>query len=147
VSFDGEAAKGRARRLASRYANCRCRRTADLALMRQNDELHLEHPFAGSRMLRDMLKRESHPIGRKHVATLMKKMRIEALYKKPNTSGRHRVHPVYPYLLRNMEITRPNRVFVADITYIPIKRGFVYLFVAMAEICLCNGTATVAMFH
>jgi hypothetical protein len=111
--------------------------------MRQNDELHLEHPFAGSRMLRDMLKRESHPIGRKHVATLMKKMRIEALYKKPNTSGRHRVHPVYPYLLRNMEITRPNHVFVADITYIPIKRGFVYLFVAMAEICLCNGTATV----
>jgi putative transposase len=103
---------------------------ADLALMRRIDELHLEHPFAGSRMLRDMLKREGHQIGRKHVATLMKKMGIEALYKKPNTS-RHPAHPVYPYLLRNMEITRPNHVFAADITYIPIKRGFVYLFAIM----------------
>jgi putative transposase len=61
---------------------------ADLALMRRIDELHVEYPFAGSRMLRDMLKREGHPIGRKHVATLMKKMGIEALYKKPNTSRR-----------------------------------------------------------
>ena len=104
---------------------------ADLTLMRRIDALHLEHPFAGSRMLRDMLKREGHPIGRKHVATLMKKMGVEALYKKPNTSRRHPVHPVYPYLLRNLEIHRPNQVFAADITYIPMKRGFVYLFAVM----------------
>jgi putative transposase len=104
---------------------------ADLAIMRRMDALHLEHPFAGSRMLRDMLKREGHQIGRKHVATLMKKMGIEALYKKPNTSARHRAHPVYPYLLRNMEVTRSNHVWAADITYIPMKRGFVYLFAVM----------------
>jgi putative transposase len=104
---------------------------ADLTLMRRMDELHLEHPFAGSRMLRDMLKREGHQIGRKHVATLMKKMGIEALYQKPNTSRRHPAHPVYPYLLRNLEINRPNQVFAADITYIPMKRGFVYLFAVM----------------
>jgi len=104
---------------------------ADLALMRRIDELHLEHPFAGSRMLRDMLRREGHAIGRKRVATLMKKMGIEALYKKPNTSRRHPAHPVYPYLLRNMEIKRPNQVFAADITYVPMKRGFVYLFAVM----------------
>jgi putative transposase len=104
---------------------------ADLTLMRRIDELHLEHPFAGSRMLRDMLKREGFSVGRKHVATLMKKMGIEALYKKPNTSGRHPAHPVYPYLLRNLEINRPNQVFAADITYIPMKRGFVYLFAVM----------------
>jgi putative transposase len=104
---------------------------ADLALMRRIDELHLEHPFAGSRMLRDMLKREDHQTGRKHVATLMKEMGIEALYKKPNTSRRHPAHPVYPYLLRNLQINRPNQVFAADITYIPMKRGFVYLFAVM----------------
>lgn len=104
---------------------------AELALMRRMDELHLEHPIAGSRMLRDMLKREGHQVGRKHVATLMKKMSIEALYKKPNTSRRHPAHPVYPYLLRNLEISRPNQVFAADITYIPMKRGFVYLFAVM----------------
>ncbi len=103
----------------------------DLALMRRIDELHLEYPFAGSRMLRDMLRRDRHRIGRKHVATLMKKMGIEALYKKPNTSRRHPAHPVYPYLLRDVEITRPNHVFAADITYIPMKRGFVYLFAVM----------------
>ena len=103
----------------------------DLALMRRIDALHLEHPFAGSRMLRDMLKREGHAIGRKHVATLMKKMGIEALYKKPNTSRRHPAHPIYPYLLRNLEINRPNQVFAADITYIPMKRGFVYLFAVL----------------
>ena len=104
---------------------------ADLVLMRRIDELHLEHPFAGSRMLRDMLRREGHRIGRKHVATLMKKMGIEALYRKPNTSRRHAAHPVYPYLLRNLTIERPNHVWAADITYIPMRRGFVYLFAVM----------------
>ncbi|MEC5218958.1 putative transposase [Actimicrobium sp. GrIS 1.19] len=103
----------------------------DLALMRRIDELHLDYPFAGSRMLRDLLHRDGFPVGRKHVATLMKKMRIVALYKKPNTSRRHPAHLVYPYLLRHMEITRPNHVFAADITYIPMKRGFVYLFAVM----------------
>ena len=80
---------------------------AELTLMRRIDELHLEYPFTGSRMLRDLLKREGFSVGRKHVAALMKKMGIEALYKKPNTSRRHPAHPVYPYLLRNLEINRP----------------------------------------
>lgn len=100
---------------------------ADLALMRRIDELHLEYPFAGSRMLRDMLRREEQTIGRKHVRTLMKKMGIEALYRKPNTSRRQAAHPVYPYLLRNLKIDRPNQVWATDITYIPMRRGFVYL--------------------
>jgi putative transposase len=104
---------------------------ADLALMRRMDELHLEYPFAGSRMLRDMLRRENHAIGRKRVARLMRKMGIEALYKKPNTSRRHAAHPVYPYLLRGRTIDRPNHVWAADITYIPMRRGFVYLFAVM----------------
>jgi putative transposase len=104
---------------------------ADLALMRRIDELHLDYPFAGSRMLRDLLKQDGFSVGRKHVATLMKKMGIEALYRKPNTSRRHPKHPVYPYLLRSLEITRPNQVFAADITYIPMRRGFVYLFAVM----------------
>ncbi len=104
---------------------------SDLALMRRIDELHLDYPFAGSRMLRDLLRRDGFTVGRKHVATLMKKMRIVALYKKPNTSRRHPAHLVYPYLLRHMAIMRPNQVFAADITYIPMKRGFVYLFAVM----------------
>jgi putative transposase len=100
---------------------------ADLALMRRIDELHLEYPFAGSRMLRDMLRREGQAVGRKHVGTLMKKMGIEALYRKPNTSRRHDAHPIYPYLLRHLVIDRPNQVWAMDITYIPMRRGFVYL--------------------
>ena len=99
----------------------------DLALMRRVDELHLEYPFAGARMLRDMLRREGHRIGRKHVGTLMKKMGIEALYRKPNLSKRHSAHPIYPYLLRSLIIDRPNQVWATDITYIPMRRGFVYL--------------------
>ncbi len=99
----------------------------DLALMRRIDELHLEHPFAGSRMLRDMLKLEGHRIGRKRVSRLMKKMRIEALYRKPNLSRRHPAHPIYRYLLRDLKIDRPNQVWATDITYIPMRRGFVYL--------------------
>ena len=99
----------------------------DLALMRRMDELHLEHPFAGSRMLRDLLRKEGYPVNRKRVRRLMKKMGIEALYRKPNTSARHAAHPVYPYLLRNLAIDRPNQVWAMDITYIPMRRGFVYL--------------------
>ena len=103
----------------------------ELSLMRRIDELHLEHPFAGSRMLRDMLNREGHRIGRKHARTLMNKMGIEALYKKPHTSQRHAVHPIYPYLLRGLTIDRPNQVWATDITYIPMRRGFVYLVAVM----------------
>jgi len=104
---------------------------ADLALMRRIDELHLEHPFAGSRMLRDMLRREGHAVGRKHVATLMRTMDIEALYRRQNTSKRHAAHRIYPYLLRNLAIERPNHVWAMDITYLPMKRGFVYLAVVL----------------
>lgn len=100
---------------------------ADLGLMRRIDELHLEHPFAGSRMLRDLLRLEGHQVGRTHVRTLMKKMGVEAIYRKPNLSKRHDAHLIYPYLLRNLEITRPNQCWATDITYIPMRRGFVYL--------------------
>jgi putative transposase len=100
---------------------------ADLALMRVIDELHLEHPFAGARMLRDMLKARGLEVGRKHVATLMRRMGIEALYRKPNTSKPHPGHQVYPYLLRGLVIDRANQVWATDITYIPMAHGFVYL--------------------
>jgi putative transposase len=102
-------------------------READLALMRRIDELHLDHPFAGSRMLQGLLKAEGHEVGRLHVSTLMKKMGIEALYRRPKTTKPAPGHKVYPYLLRNMDITRPNQVWAMDITYVPMARGFVYL--------------------
>jgi putative transposase len=98
-----------------------------LALMRRMDELHLQYPFAGARMLRDLLRQEGHAIGRRQVATLMRRMGITALYRKPRTSQRHPAHRIYPYLLRQLIITRPNHVWAADITYIPMQRGFVYL--------------------
>lgn len=99
----------------------------DLTLMRRIDQLHLQMPFAGSRMLRDLLKREGFTVGRKHVTTLMKRMGIEALYRKPNTSKRGAGHKVFPYLLRNLQIDQSNQVWALDITYIPMRRGFVYL--------------------
>jgi putative transposase len=100
---------------------------ADLAVMRRMDELHLELPFAGSRMLRDLLNAEGVVSGRRHVATLMKRMGIEAIYRKPNTSKPAPGHKIYPYLLRNVPVIRPNQVWAMDITYIPMARGFVYL--------------------
>jgi putative transposase len=100
---------------------------ADLAIMRRMDELHLEFPFAGSRMLRDLLKQEGIDIGRRHVSTLMKRMGLEALYRKPNTSEPTPGHKISPYLLRGMTIDRPNQVWAMDITYVPMARGFVYL--------------------
>ena len=100
---------------------------ADLVLMRRIDELHLNFPFAGARMLRDMLKLEGFAVGRKHVRTLMDKMGISALYRKPNTSAAHPAHEIYPYLLSNLRIDRANQVWETDLTYIPMKRGFVYL--------------------
>jgi len=99
----------------------------DLRLMRHIDQLHLELPFAGSRMLRDLLNAEGFEVGRRHVATLMRRMGIEALYRKPNTSKKHPQHPVFPYLLRGMTIDRANQVWAMDITYIPMARGFVFL--------------------
>lgn len=103
----------------------------DLALMRRIDALHLELPFYGARRLRDQLNREGVTVGRKHVATLMRRMGIEALYRKPDTSRRHPQHRVYPYLLRGLSIDRPNQVWAMDITYIPMARGFVYLAAVM----------------
>jgi putative transposase len=100
---------------------------ADLALMRRIDELHLDFPFAGSRMLMGLLRQEGHDVGRQHVATLMKRMGIEALYRRPNTSKPAPGHKVYPYLLRKLAITRPNQVWTMDITCVPMARGFVYL--------------------
>ena len=99
----------------------------DLTLMRRLDELHLNHPFAGARMLRDMLKLEGFAVGRKHVRTLMDKMGIAAIYRRRNTSAPHPEHKIYPYLLRNLTIERPNHVWATDLTYIPMKRGFVFL--------------------
>jgi putative transposase len=100
---------------------------ADLALMRQLDELHLEHPFAGSRMLRDLLSLRGVIVGRKHVVTLMRRMGIEALYRHPRTTQPHPGHQVFPYLLRDRAITAPNQVWAMDLTYLPMRRGFLYL--------------------
>lgn len=99
----------------------------DLMIMRRLDELHLQFPFAGSRMLRGLLAGEGIKVGRRHVATLMKRMGIEALYRRPRTTKPEPGHKIYPYLLRDMMITKPNQVWAMDITYIPMARGFVYL--------------------
>ncbi len=104
---------------------------ADLRLMRRIDELHLDHPFAGGRMMRDLLRQEGIYFGRRHVSTLMRRMGVEALYRKPNTSRPHPRHLVFPYLLRGLSVTRSNQVWAMDITYIPMARGFVYLAVVM----------------
>src|SRR5260370_11951567 len=99
--------------------------------MRSLDRLHLEFPFAGSRMLRGLLAAEGCKIGRRHVQTLMKRMGIEALYRRPRTTKPAPGHKIYPYLLRGIEIARPNQVWAMDITYIPMARGFVYLAVVL----------------
>lgn len=107
---------------------------ADLALMAQIDRLHLDYPFAGSRLLRDLLGLRGIKVGRRHVRTLMKRMGIQALYRKPNLSKKHPGHRIYPYLLRNVAVTRPNQVWAMDISYLPMARGFVYL-VAVVDWC------------
>ena len=104
---------------------------ADLAIMRRLDRLHLEFPFAGSRMLQGLLVAEGSKIGRRHVKMLMRRMGIEALYRRPRTTKPEPGHKIYPYLLRGMAITRPNQVWAMDITYIPMARGFVYLAVVL----------------
>jgi putative transposase len=103
----------------------------DLELMRLIDELHLKHPFMGSRSIRDQLQGMGHQVGRGHVSTLMKKMGIGALYRKPRLSKPHPDHKVYSYLLRGLEISRANHVWATDITYIPMARGFCYLVAIM----------------
>jgi putative transposase len=103
----------------------------DLEIMRRLDRLHLEYPFAGSRMLRGLLSAEGRKVGRRHVKTLMKRMGIEALYRRPRTTKPEPGHKIYPYLLRGLEIFRPNQVWAMDITYIPMARGFVYLAVVL----------------
>ena len=100
---------------------------ADLVLMRRIDELHLASPFAGSRMLRDLLKLEGFEVGRKHVRTLMDQMGIATLSRKRNSSAPHPAHRISPYRLKGLMIERPNQVWATDLTYIPMKRGFVYL--------------------
>ena len=100
---------------------------SDLVIMRRIDELHLDYPFAGSRMLRDLLRGEGIEVGRERVAGMMRRMRIEALYRRPNTSKPAVGHKIYPYLLRGVEVVRPNQVWAMDITYVPMARGFVYL--------------------
>ena len=100
---------------------------ADLHLMRRLDELHLEHPCFGSRRLVVLLGREGIEVGRQHVRTLMRRMGIEAIYRKPRTSMANLAHRVYPYLLKDVAIERPNQAWAADISYIPMARGFGYL--------------------
>jgi putative transposase len=107
---------------------------ADLRLMRRIDELHLEHPFMGARMLRRQLLREGLAVGRRHVGTLMRRMGIEALCPQPGSSQPAPGHKVYAYLLRKLAITRSNQVWALDTSYIPMARGFVYL-TAVVDVC------------
>jgi putative transposase len=116
---------------SSVYSRPRAVSVDDLALMRRIDELHLNYPFAGSRMLYGLLRGEGIAIGRRHVRTLMRRMGIEAPYRRPRTTKPAPGHKIYPYLLRDLEIRRPNQVWAIDITYIPMARGFVYLAVVL----------------
>ena len=122
---------------------------ADLATMRRLHRLHLELPFAGGRMLRGLLAAERCKIGRRHVKTLMRRMGIEALYRRPRTTKPERGHKTYPYLLRGMAITRPNQVWAMDITYITMARGFVYLAVVLDwfAVACCRGVDLPLNFH
>lgn len=95
----------------------------DLKLMRRIDELHMDYPFAGSRMMKGLLRQDGFTAGRLHVATLMKTMGVEALYRRPNTSKPAPGHKVFPYLLRKLSVPRPNQVWAMDITYIPWPAG------------------------
>jgi putative transposase len=99
----------------------------DLRLTKRIDQLHMDFPFAGARMLRDLLRQEGEPVGRDHVGTLMRKMGVYALYRRRNTSKPHPEHRVYPYLLKGLSIDRPNQVWATDITYLPMAAGFMYL--------------------
>jgi putative transposase len=123
----GQQAKALGLSRSSLYYEPRPVSPADLAIMRRIDELHLNYPFAGSRMLRDLLRGEGIKAGRERVATMMRRMGIEALCPRPNTSKPAPGHKIFPYLLRSLDIVRPNQVWAMDITYVPMARGFVYL--------------------
>jgi len=103
----------------------------ELRLMRELDELHLEHPWMGSRSLRDQLRRRGFSVGRDRVRRLMRKIGIRAVYRPPRTTIPAQGHKIYPYLLSGLNIDRPNQVWAADITYVPMARGFVYLVAIM----------------
>jgi putative transposase len=112
---------------SSAYYRAQPTSEADQLLMRRIDELPMQFPFAGARMLARLLYRQRHKVGRRRVRTLKKRMSVEALYCKPNTSRRNAQHKVWPYLLRSMKIVRANQAWALDTTYIPMARGFVYL--------------------
>jgi len=99
----------------------------NLRLMRLLDQMHLDHPFAGSRMLTGLLGRRGYEVNRKRIQRLMRLMNLEAQYPRKNTSKQHLEHQIFPYLLRGVEITRPNHVWSCDITYLPLRGGFLYL--------------------
>ncbi len=109
----------------------------ELALMRRMDELYMAHPFYGSRQMSRHLRREGHAAGRDRVRRLMRKMGLEAIYRKPRCSQPHPEHRVHPYLLRQLRIERPHQVWCADITYIPVQRGFLYLVAVMDWVSRC----------
>ena len=102
-----------------------------LELMRQMDKSFTQHRFFGSRQIAAYLPRKGYHAGRHRVRRLIKVMGLEGIYKRPNTSKKHSENRIYLYLLRNMQITRPNQVWCADISYIPVKRGFLYLVAIM----------------
>ena len=103
----------------------------DLKIMRAIDEIHLKYPFYGSRRIMYELRQQGYSIGRKHIRTLMKKMGVETLYRKPKLSKAHSGHKKYPYLLKGMDIKRSNQVWASDITYIPMAKGYCYLVAIM----------------
>ena len=113
------------------YYNPKPMNPEDLDLMRRIDEFYLNTPTAGSRTMRNYLRRQGYKINRKRVQRLMRLMGLEAIYPKPKTSRPHPEHKVYPYLLRELTIDRSNQVWAADITYIPMSRGFMYLVAVM----------------
>ena len=116
---------------SSAYYQCRAVSEEDLELMRLIDELHLQHPFLGSRRLRDALREHGHLVNRKRVQRLMRHMGLQALYPKRRTSQPGKGHKVYPYLLRDLAIERANQVWAADLCYIPMAKGFMYLVAVM----------------
>jgi putative transposase len=109
------------------YYRCQSVPEADLALMRLIDECHLKHPYYGSRRIRDWLEDRGQRVNRKRVQRLMLVMGITTLYPKRNLSRRNQAHRIYPYLLRGLPIERPNQVWAADVTYVPMAKGFLYL--------------------
>ena len=116
---------------SSRYYQPVGESEATLSLMRMIDEAFLDCPYYGSRQMMRYLHRLGHRVGRNRVVRVMRKMGLRAIYQKPNTSAPHPEHRVYPYLLRDLAIVRPNQVWCSDITYIPMRRGFLYLVAIM----------------